>query len=69
MTDPSASEHNPNTIGASLDDLFGVWSQDEEESFDTALEVFETVDESAWAEENSTGLHLPLNYIVQDHGG
>ena len=49
MTDPNANEHNPNAIGSSLDDLFGVWSQDEAESFDTALEVFETVDESAWA--------------------
>ena len=39
---------NPNAIGPSLDDLFGVWSRDEAESFDTALEVFETVDESAW---------------------
>ena len=39
---------NPNAIGASLDDLFGVWSRDEADSFDAALEVFETVDESAW---------------------
>ena len=39
---------NPNTIGRALDDLFGVWSTDEAESFDAALEVFETVDESAW---------------------
>ncbi len=42
------SKGNPNAIGSSLDDLFGVWSRDEAESFDTALEVFETVDESAW---------------------
>ena len=40
---------NPNAIGSSLDDLFGAWSRDEAESFDGALEVFETVDESAWA--------------------
>jgi hypothetical protein len=39
---------NPNAIGTSLDDLFGVWSRDEAESFDAAIEVFETVDESAW---------------------
>ena len=39
---------NPNTIGASLDDLFGIWSRGETEGFDAALEVFETVDESAW---------------------
>ena len=42
------SKRNPNAIGPSLDDLFGVWSRDEAESFDAALEVFETVDESAW---------------------
>ena len=42
------SKGNPNAIGASLDDLFGVWSRDEAERFDAALEVFETVDESAW---------------------
>ena len=42
------SKGNPNAIGASLDDLFGVWSRDEAESFDAALQVFETVDESAW---------------------
>ena len=45
----TVSEKNPNAIGSSLDDLFGVWSRDEAESFDSALEVFETVDESAWA--------------------
>ena len=40
---------NPNAIGTSLDDLFGLWSQDEAESFDAALEVFGTVDEAAWS--------------------
>ncbi len=44
---PNAQE-NPNAIGGGLDDLFGVWSQDEAESFDAALDVFETVDEAAW---------------------
>ena len=43
------SKGNPNAIGSSLDDLFGAWSRDEAESFDSALEVFGTVDESAWA--------------------
>ena len=42
------SKGNPNTVGHSLDDLFGVWSREEAESFDTALEFFETVDESKW---------------------
>ena len=36
------------TIGDALDDLFGSWSQEEAEAFDAALEVFESVDESAW---------------------
>ena len=36
------------TIGNSLDDLFGAWSPEEAEAFNAALEVFETVDESAW---------------------
>ena len=43
-----SSKGNPNAIGDSLDDLFGAWSRDEAESFDAALEVFETVDEAAW---------------------
>ena len=47
LTDNSTG--NPNAIGTSLDDLFGAWSQDEAESFDAALEVFETVDEAAWS--------------------
>lgn len=42
------SKENPHAIGSSLDDLCGVWKQDEAESFDAALEIFETVDESAW---------------------
>ena len=36
------------TVGSSLDDLFGKWSSEEVEAFDAALEVFEIVDESAW---------------------
>ena len=35
-------------IGTALDDLFGSWSQEQTEAFDDSLEVFETVDESAW---------------------
>ena len=42
------SKGNPDATGTSLDDLFGAWSQDEAESFDAALEVFETVDEAVW---------------------
>lgn len=39
---------DPNAIGDGLDDLFGAWSQDEAESFDAALKVFDIVDEAAW---------------------
>jgi hypothetical protein len=39
---------NPNEIGSSLDDLFGIWSFEEAEAFNAALAVFEIVDESAW---------------------
>lgn len=42
------SKENPNAIGSSLDHLFGVWSRDEADSFDAALEVFETIDPTAW---------------------
>ena len=35
-------------IGSALDDLFDSWSQQEADEFDRALEVFESVDESAW---------------------
>ncbi len=41
-------ERNTNTIGSSLDDLFGAWSPDEAEAFNKAIEAFRTVDESAW---------------------
>ena len=41
-------QERANTVGSSLDHLFGTWSPDEAESFDRALEIFETVDESAW---------------------
>lgn len=37
-----------NRIGDSLDDLFGTWSREESDAFNTALEVFEEVDEAAW---------------------
>ena len=36
------------TIGDSLDDLFGTWSEEEVEEFNAALEVFETVDQTVW---------------------
>ena len=37
-----------NTIGSSLDDLFGTWSRVEAKEFNASLDVFEKVDESAW---------------------
>ena len=36
-----------NTIGSSLDDLFGTWSTGEAEAFNASLDDFEKVDESA----------------------
>ena len=42
------SKWNPNTVGNSLDDLFGVWSREEADRFDADLEFFETIDESKW---------------------
>ena len=36
------------TIGSSLDDVFGTWSPEEAEAFNAALDIFETVDESTW---------------------
>ena len=44
----SDGQANENKIGDSLDDLFGTWSAEEADEFNAALEVFETVDESAW---------------------
>ena len=44
----SDSQGSENTIGDSLDDLFGTWNQEEAEAFNAALEVFERADESAW---------------------
>ena len=35
-------------IGSSLDDLFGTWTEAEAKEFDSAVQVFETVDEEAW---------------------
>ena len=37
-----------NSIGSSLDDLFGLWTREDTEAFNSALHVFETVDELAW---------------------
>ena len=39
---------NPNAVGSSLDHLFGAWSREEAKAFNAALDVFETVDQSAW---------------------
>lgn len=45
LAEGSGSE---NTIGSSLDDLFGTWSHGGAEAFNASLDVFEKVDESAW---------------------
>ena len=36
------------TVGSSLDHLFGAWTAAEADEFDAALEEFETIDETAW---------------------
>ena len=41
-------QRDGNTIEVALDDLFGTWSPEEAEEFNTALEVFETTDRSVW---------------------
>lgn len=45
LADRQGASH---TIGSSLDDLFGTWSREDTETFNAALDVFETLDESAW---------------------
>ncbi len=45
LTDDGRS---PGPIGNSLDHLFGVWTQDEYEEFNKAIEEFETIDEEMW---------------------
>ena len=42
------SKDDSKTIGPALDDLFGIWSREEAESFNAALQIFDVVDESAW---------------------
>lgn len=44
----SDGQRSEKAIGDSLDDLFGTWTAEEADEFNAALEVFETVDESAW---------------------
>ena len=46
-TGMEGGEGTTNTIGSSLDDLFGAWSAEEAAAFNEALAVFEAVDESA----------------------
>ncbi len=37
-----------NTIGSSLDHLIGTWTPAEADELDSALEEFESIDETAW---------------------
>ncbi len=41
-------EGSSKAIGSALDDLFGTWSRADADAFNASLDVFETVDESAW---------------------
>ena len=44
----SDGEEGAIVIGSSMDDLFGSWSRKEAIAFNSALDAFELVDESAW---------------------
>jgi hypothetical protein len=37
-----------NKVGSSLDHLFGMWTTEEADEIDAALQELETIDESAW---------------------
>ncbi len=37
-----------NTVGSSLDHLIGSWTPEEADAIDSALQEFESIDESAW---------------------
>ena len=38
----------PDNIGSSLDHLFGAWTAAEADEIDSALEEFNTIDQTAW---------------------
>ncbi len=41
-------EVRSDTVGTSLDHLIGTWTAKQADEMDSALEEFETIDESAW---------------------
>ena len=41
-------EVRSDTVGTSLDHLIGTWTAKQADAMDSALEEFETIDESAW---------------------
>ena len=41
-------QERPNTVGSSLDHLIGKWTETEALQFDSALQVFESIDEELW---------------------
>ena len=45
LADPA---QKADTVGSSLDNLIGSWSDDEAAELDAALGEFETIDEAAW---------------------
>ena len=55
----AADREKPVAIGSSLDDLFGTWSREEAEAFNAALDIFESVDESAWCRSKDQSGPLP----------
>ena len=42
------SSENPRTVGSSLDDLIGTWSEDEAREFQLAIADLDSVDEDMW---------------------
>jgi plasmid stability protein len=41
-------QERANTVGSSLDHLIGKWTETEALQFDSALQVFESIDEELW---------------------
>lgn len=44
----AADQQSPNRVGDRLDAFMGVWSEQEEQAFNTAVTVLEQIDEGLW---------------------
>lgn len=47
--DGAARKETVPTVGSALDAFMGVWSEDDEQEFNEAIQAFEKVDESFWS--------------------